>query len=127
MRCNNCKKFIPDDRTICPYCNSTITNEKEIIDFGDLDESHFQDNDKFDLKVFVKDKKNSKLIIGFFVAIFVIILIIIALIMSLFTKNNIPSYLLFTGVVNEASEFLEDNFLLSKTSSAGKYKLLSLP
>lgn len=124
MKCNNCNKFIPDVSTVCPYCNNPVdpNSKPNIIDFGDIDNVNLN-QDKFDIKVYIKEPKNKKIVGGAIALIAFIIIIFIALIMSLFTNKNAPDYKMFTEVVSTFSTFLEDNYLLTKTSSSGKYRL----
>lgn len=124
MKCNNCNKFIPDVSTVCPYCNNPVdpNSKPNIIDFGDIDNVNLND-DKFDIKVYIREPKNKKVVGGAIVLIISVIVIFIALIMSLFTNKNAPDYKLFTNVIEEFSTFLEDNYISTKTSSSGKYRL----
>lgn len=124
MKCNNCNKFIPDVSTVCPYCNSPVdpNSKPNIIDFGDLDNVNLNE-DKFDIKVYIKEPKNKKVVVGSLALIVVVIIIFIGLVMSLFTNKSGPDYKIFTNVVSELSTFLEDNYISTKTSSSGKYRL----
>lgn len=124
MKCNNCNKFIPDVSTVCPYCNNPVdpNSKPNIIDFGDIDNVNLNE-DKFDIKVYIKEPKNKKIVGGAIALIVFVIIIFIALVMSLFTNKSTPDYKLFTEVVSTFSNFLEDNYLLTKTSSSGKYRL----
>lgn len=124
MKCNNCNKFIPDVSTVCPYCNNPVdpNSKPNIIDFGDLDNVNLNE-DKFDIKVYIKEPKNKKIVGGAIALIVFVIIIFIALIMSLFTNKSGPDYKVFTDVVSELTTFLEDNYIGTKTSSSGKYRL----
>ncbi len=124
MKCNNCNKFIPDVSTICPYCKSPVdpNSKPEVIDFGDIDNLDLN-QDKFDIKVYVKEPKNKKVVIGALALMVFVILIFIGLVMSLFTNKSGPDYKVFTDVVSTFSNFLEDNYISTKTSSSGKYRL----
>lgn len=125
MKCLNCNKFIPDVSEVCPYCNSKIDpNQKEnpIIDFGNIDNTDYN-SDKFDIKVYIREPKNRKVVVGAVALIIFIIIIFITLIASMFTTKSEPNYKVFTRVVDGLGEYLEDNFLGSRYSASGKYKL----
>lgn len=124
MKCNNCNKFIPDVSTVCPYCNNPvdINSKPEVIDFGDIDNLNLN-QDKFDIKVYVKEPKNKKVVMGAIALMVFVVIIFAALVMSLFSNRSVPDYKMFTEVVSTFSNYLEDNFISSKTSSSGKYRL----
>lgn len=124
MKCNNCNKFIPDVSTVCPYCQNPVdpNSKPATIDFGDINNVDLNE-DKFDIKVYIKEPKNKKIVMGAIGLIVFVIIIFIALIMSLFTNKSGPDYKMFTDVVSTFSTFLEDNYITTKTSSSGKYRL----
>ncbi|MCH5167243.1 MAG: hypothetical protein J1F35_05050 [Erysipelotrichales bacterium] len=122
MKCFNCNKYIPDVSTVCPYCNEPVDSERvEVVDFGDINNTNYT-SDKFDIKVYIKEPKNRKIVIGAIALIFFVIVIFIALVMSMFTSPEQADYKVFTKVVNGLSEYLEDNFVGSKYSANGKYR-----
>lgn len=124
MKCFNCNKIIPDVSEVCPICNTPIDKTKtpQVIDFGDINNTNYN-SDKFDIKVYIKEPKNRKIIIGAICLIFFVVVIFIVLIASMFTNKKEPDYKVFTRVVDGVSEYLEDNFIGSKYSSMGKYRL----
>lgn len=124
MKCYNCNKFIPDVSEVCPYCNTPVDLSKkpQVVDFGDIDNTSYN-SDKFDIKVYIKEPKNRKIVIGAVALIIFVVVIFIALIASMFTNKSEPDYKVFTRVVDGVSEFLEDNFVGSRYSASGKYRL----
>ena len=123
MKCFNCNKYIPDVSTICPYCNTPVDpDQKPVIDFGDIDNTNYT-SDKFDIKVYVKEPKNRKIVIGAIALIIFVIALFILLVASMFTSKDVADYKVFTKVVDHIAEYLEDNFVGSKYSASGKYKL----
>lgn len=124
MKCYNCNKFIPDVSEICPYCNTPVdlTKKPQVIDFGDIDNTSYN-SDKFDIKVYVQEPKNRKVVVGAIALIVFVIVIFTVLIFSMFTNKSEPDYKIFTRVVDGFAEFLEDNFVGSRYSASGKYRL----
>lgn len=124
MKCYNCNKFIPDVSSVCPYCNTPVdlTKKPQVVDFGDINNTQYT-SDKFDIKVYIKEPRNRKVVVGAIALIFVVVLVFSALILSMFTKKGEPDYKIFTRVVDGVSEFLEDNFVGSRYSASGNYRL----
>ena len=123
MKCFNCNKFIPDVSEVCPYCNNSVDSNKEnVIDFGNIDNTSYNSG-KFDIKVYIKEPKNRKVVFGALALIVLVIIIFISLVASMFFKSSEPDYKVFTRVVAGISEYLEENYIGSKYSSSGKYRL----
>lgn len=123
MKCFNCNKFIPDVSEVCPYCNNLVDSNKEnVIDFGNIDNTSYNSG-KFDIKVYIKEPKNRKVVFGALALIVLVIIIFISLVASMFFKSSEPDYKVFTRVVAGISEYLEENYIGSKYSSSGKYRL----
>ncbi len=123
MKCFNCNKFIPDVSEVCPYCNNSVDSNKEnVIDFGNIDNTSYNSG-KFDIKVYIKEPKNRKVVFGALALIVLVIIIFTSLVASMFFKSSEPDYKIFTRVVAGISEYLEENYIGSKYSSSGKYRL----
>ena len=111
MKCFNCNKFIPDVSEVCPYCNNSVDSNKEnVIDFGNIDNTSYNSG-KFDIKVYIKEPKNRKVVFGALALIVLVIIIFISLVASMFFKSSEPDYKVFTRVVAGISEYLEENYM----------------
>lgn len=121
MRCNNCSKFIPEVSVVCPYCSAPVlNNEKKVVDFGNIENTNYVNN-KFDIKVHAMGGKNSKYI--FVVGIPILVILVVILFIFLLTRKSDADYRIFTSTLDVLTEYLEDNFISSKTSSSGKYQM----
>lgn len=122
MRCNNCNSTIPEVSTTCPYCKKVVDpNAKPIVDFGDINNTDY--DEKFDIKVYIKEPKNKKTVLMAAGVVLLVLIIFIALIMSMFIGKKEPSYKMFNEVVDTFVEYLEENYLGSNSTSTGEYKL----
>lgn len=121
MKCNSCKKTVPSVSTICPFCGRNVNDPEEVVEFGDVEELDY--SNKLDIKAYVKEPKNKKVVLLGVSVIVVTILVFAILIMSLFGGKKENPYKLFTDTTSIFFDFLEENFTGSKSQSAGTYEL----
>lgn len=118
MKCNNCNSIISEDSIICPYCNKRVD---KTIEFGDINQTDY--DNKLDIKAYIKEPKNKKVVImGISVIIFVLFIFVV-LIMSLFRGKVEEDYKLFSKVVSSLTEHLIDNYTGSSGTKSGEYFL----
>lgn len=136
MKCIKCNKNIPDVSTTCPFCNHPvgvyISEEEKIkereetlatVDFGNLNASDYDANNKLDIKTYIKEPKNKKVVIGGIAAIILVICIFGVLIMSMFSSGNDSPYRLFNDTMMEFFDFYIENYTGSSSAKSGTYKL----
>ena len=146
MKCNTCGKDIPDTSTVCPFCYSTVvpvqTNTNNLNDTGSLttintsyqssnnDELNFGDlnNTNYDeehntLKTYFNEpKKRKKLLIP--IILVLVVFVGLFVILSMFKAPTIESYKYYTNVVDKVYDYLSDNFTSSSAKNSGSYKLV---
>lgn len=124
MRCNNCGKTIPEVSTVCNYCNLPVDSSKSVVNFGEINDYNY-DSNKFDIKVYIKEPKNRKIVFMGITVIAIVILLFIFMVMSMFSRNNkVSGYDIFHRTINSVGDYLDDNFLMSKTLASGSYNLI---
>lgn len=124
MKCVNCKQTIPATSKICPYCKNDPNIELvEVTDFGEIDENMYANQEQFDIKTYIKEPKNKKMIILSISVIFLVILIFGILIMMMFRKPKDTSYRLFIKVVDYVSEYINENYFSNSSTKSGEYSL----
>lgn len=124
MRCINCKKIIPETSTICPFCKNDPNVEVITpMEFGEINENVYANDEKFDIKTYFKEPRNKKIIISSICLIFLVIGVFSFLIFNLFKPKKDTSYKYFTGVVDRISEYISDNYLSNNSIKSGDYSL----
>lgn len=124
MKCVNCKKIIPETSTICPFCkNDPNTEVITPMEFGEINEDMYANDEKFDIKTYFKEPKNKKIIISSMCLIVLVIGVFSFLIFNLFKPKKDTSYKYFTGVVDRISEYILDNYLSNNSIKSGEYSL----
>lgn len=122
MKCFNCNKYISEISTICPYCKSPIEKEKAPIDFGDINNTEYKTNN-LGINVYMMNPKNKITLIGIITLVIFIIAILGSLILFMFTNKKEPDYQIFLNVLDKVSEYLEDNYIGSKSQASGEYRI----
>ncbi len=122
MKCYKCNKPIPSVSTVCPYCSAPVDpNYKEQIDFGDIDNTDY--DQKNDLKAYIQEPKNRKVVlIGLGTIIFVIV-IFVALILTMFKSSKDDPQKYFNDTIELVYDYLYDNYLGSNNAFSADYKL----
>lgn len=136
MKCIKCGENIPDVSTVCPFCDHPVgvyiseedkKKEREdklaTVDFGSLNASDYDENNKLDIKTYIKEPKNKKVVIGGIVAIAFVILVFGVLIMSMFSSSTDSPYRLFNDTVVSFFDFYIENYTGSEATKSGSYKL----
>ncbi len=136
MKCIKCNKNIPDVSTTCPFCDHPvgvyISEEEKIkereenlatIDFGNINTGDYDANNKLDIKTYIKEPQNKKIVIGGIAAIVFVILIFVALIMSMFSSGSDSPYRLFNDTMTDFFDFYIENYTGSSSTKSGTYKL----
>lgn len=136
MKCMKCNKNIPDVSTTCPFCDHPVgvyvSEEEKIkereeklatIDFGSINSADYDENNKLDIKTYIKEPKNKKVVIGGIAAILLVIVIFVALIMSMFSSGTDSPYRLFNETMTEFFDFYIENYTGSASTKSGTYKL----
>ncbi len=124
MKCVNCKKIIPETSTICPFCkNDPNTEVITPMEFGEINEDMYANDEKFDIKTYFKEPKNKKIIISSICLIVLVIGVFSFLIFNLFKPKKDTSYKYFTEVVDRISEYILDNYLSNNSIKSGEYSL----
>ena len=123
MKCVNCKQTIPETSKVCPYCKNDPSIEVvSVTDFGAINDNIYANDEKFDIKAYVREPKNRKVVFMSVGLILVVILVFSLLLLSVFRPKKDLSYKYFTGVVDTLEEYIMDNFFLSSTKG-GEYSL----
>lgn len=124
MKCVNCKQTIPETSVICPYCkNDPLVEVINVTDFGDIDETLYASDDRFDIKTYIKEPKNKKMVILAILVTLFVILLFTFLILSMFRKKTDTSYKTYTKVVDYISEYLNENYFSNSSIRSGEYSL----
>lgn len=136
MKCIKCGENIPDVSTVCPFCDHPVgvyiseedkKKEREetlaTINLGDITASDYDENNKLDIKTYIKEPKNKKVVIGGIVVILFVILIFGVLIMSTFSSNSDSPYRLFNDTMMDFFDFYIENYTGSEATKSGTYKL----
>lgn len=124
MRCVNCKRVIPETSKICPFCKEDPNTEViSVTDFGEINDDLYANDEKFDIKTYIKEPRNKKIIIFSCVLIILVIGIFSFLIINLFRPKKDTSYKYFTGIVDKLSDYIIDNFLSNNSIKSGDYSL----
>lgn len=124
MKCINCKKTIPETSTICPFCkNDPNTEVITPMEFGEINENTYANDEKFDIKTYFKEPRNKKIIIFSISLIVLVISVFSFLIINLFKPKKDTSYKYFTGVVDYITEYITDNYLSNNSIKSGEYTL----
>ena len=124
MKCINCKKTIPETSTICPFCkNDPNTEVITPMEFGEINENTYANDEKFDIKTYFKEPRNKKIIIFSISLIILVIGVFSFLIINLFKPKKDMSYKYFTGVVDHITEYITDNYLSNNSIKSGEYTL----
>lgn len=122
MKCYKCNKPIPSVSTVCPYCSAPVDpNYKEPIDFGDINNTDY--DERRDLKAYIHEPKNRKVVIIGICSIILVLLIFVALILMMLNagKENPKKY--FDDTIELVYDYLYDNYLGSNNAFSADYKL----
>lgn len=122
MKCYKCNKQIPSVSTVCPYCSAPVDpNYKEQIDFGNIDNTDY--DNRHDLKTYIQEPKNRKVVfIGIGTILFVII-IFVALILTMLKVGKDDPRKYFDDTIELVYDYLYDNYLGSNNAFSADYKL----
>ena len=127
MRCNNCQKIIPEVSLTCPYCKQMVDPSKPIVEFGDLNNTDY--DDKFEIKSFMnvdeptkKKAKKTFLLVGAGI-IFLLFGVSIVVYMIANIAKGTPSSTLYATTTNTLFEYLLDNYTDSESLKSGTYNL----
>lgn len=136
MKCIKCDKNIPDVSTVCPFCDHPVgvyisdedrKKEKEetlaTVDLGNISSSDYDQNNKLDIKTYIKEPRNKKVVIGGIAVVVFVVLIFAVLIMSMFAKSPENPYRLFNDTMVEFFDFYIENYTGSEATKSGSYKL----
>jgi hypothetical protein len=122
MKCYKCNKPIPSVSTICPYCSAPVDpNYREPIDFGDISNSDY--DSKNDLKAYIQEPKNRKVVIIGISTIILVIIVFAALLLSVLKPHNTDPHEYFESVISNLNDIIYDNFLGSNNAFSAEYKL----
>lgn len=128
MKCNHCRKTVPEVSLSCPYCKQLIDpNQKLEVDFGDLGSTDY--DKKFDIKSFIQDepdpvKKNKK--VGILVGVgimFIVIAIFLVVVVFFSPDKGTSSNILYHETVNTLFEYIYDNYTNSSAMKQGTFEL----
>ncbi len=136
MKCIKCDKNIPDVSTVCPFCNHPVgvyiseqdkeKEEKEelaTINLGNINSSDYDENNKLDIKAYIKEPKNKKVVLGGVAVIILVIAIFGILIASMFSSGSSDPYRLFNDTMTDFFDFYIENYTGSEATKSGSYKL----
>lgn len=136
MKCLKCDKVIPDVSTTCPFCEHPVgvyISEKDkqkeqdeslaTVDLGNISSSDYDQNNKLDIKTYIKEPRNKKVVIGGIAVIVFVVLVFGVLIMSMFTKGPDNPYRLFNDTMTAFFDFYIENYTGSEATKSGTYKL----
>lgn len=122
MKCYKCNKQIPSVSTVCPYCSAPVDpNYKEQIDFGNIDNTDY--DDKHDLKAYIQEPKNRKVIFIGIGTILLVIIIFIVLILTMLKSGKDDPKKYFDDTIELVYDYLYDNYLGSNNAFSADYKL----
>ena len=153
MKCRTCSKEIPETSQVCPFCYTTVVkeeiqpapvvNEPELnntsnlttintdvignnqssnseLNFGDLNNTSYDNNT---IQIGEKQKKN-KLPLGVIIIIAVLLIVgVFVGILFILNRPKVYEYQYFTGIVDKAYNYLDENLLDSNVSNNGTYKI----
>ena len=127
MRCNNCQKIIPEVSLTCPYCKQMVDPSKPVVEFGDLNNTDY--DDKFEIKSFMnvdeptkKKAKKTFLLVGAGIIFLLFGLSIVVYMIANIAKGT-PSSTLYATTTNTLFEYLLDNYTDSESLKSGTYNL----
>ena len=124
IKCVNCKQTIPETSKVCPYCKNDPNIEViNVTDFGEINENNYANDDRFDIKTYIKEPKNKKNVLLIFSAILVVFIILVILIFMLTRPKKDNSYKYFTGVVNKIHDYLSEEYFSNSSVKSGDYSL----
>ena len=124
IKCVNCKQTIPETSKVCPYCKNDPNIEViNVTDFGEINENNYANDDRFDIKTYIKEPKNKKNVLLIFSAILVAFIILVILIFMFTRPKKDNSYKYFTGVVNKIHDYLSEEYFSNSSVKSGDYSL----
>lgn len=126
MKCLKCSSNVPSSYKVCPYCGNDLENQQSYnndLNFGNIDENVYDEN-KFEIKTFIKEKRNKKIVIGGIALIVIAFLIILLLISSTFKKEKIVEYSYINNIIKKIDKRIDWFFNEDKMQRSGDYRLL---
>ena len=124
MRCIKCKKMVPSSATICPYCGGEVSDRVEVEQVVTVTEPSEETNGKLDLTSMLTNPKYKNLVLvgGGILGFFIFIIVIMAL-MGPSKPRAISGAKLYSAIITDLEEFLEDTYFSDSYTGSGTYDL----
>ena len=124
MRCIKCKKMVPSSATICPYCGGEVSDRVEVEQVVTVTEPSEETNGKLDLTSMLTNPKYKNLVLvgGGILGFFIFIIVIMAL-MGPSKPRAISGEKLYSAIITDLEEFLEDTYFSDSYTGSGTYDL----